>query len=108
MNLKDEVKWKEYVEINKDNEYSKCCVDVACRVMELLDDCADFNCHDLICKANKEIDGDITGFMAGCVAQMVSECHVRGEEFRQKWNRDYGVSEDKGGVVNPALLTIEV
>lgn len=112
--MKNIDKWNEYVEVNKVDEYSKCCVDVARRVMEILDE-DKTPLHDgyipdihtpkrIIRKAVKDINTDgITGFMAGCVAQMVIECHERGDEFRKIWNGEY-----KGkGVVNPALLTIQ-
>jgi len=109
-------KWNKCVEINKDS-YGKCCVDVARRVMELLDENNEplkpgyhpniRTPHGLICKANKDIDkSSITGFMAGCVASMVSECHSRGEEFRKAWNTQY-TKEEKDGVVNPAILTFK-
>lgn len=114
VNLKD---WEKAVEVNKD-PYGKACVDVARRVMEIMDeDLTPFHegyhpdvhtTHGIICKADKDIDaGGITGFMAGCVASMVSACHSRGEEFRKAWNHDNGIKEknDKGGVFNPAILT---
>lgn len=50
--------------------------------------------------------------MAGCVAQMVSECHERGEEFRKQWNKDNQIKDegdkanDSGGVLNPAIISI--
>ncbi len=102
--------WEKYVKLNKDDPYGKCCVDVARKVTEYLDDphVPVLDCHDLICKADKAIDaGGITGFMAGCVANMVSQVHSRGEEFRKAWNKPYMKEgqEDKGGVVNPAILT---
>jgi hypothetical protein len=114
MNIKNEKLWEEFVEKNTD-DYGGCCVNVARKVMELLD-IDDTPLHDgyypdihtphgLITKADDEIKaGGITGFMAGCVAQMVSACHIRGEEFRTIWNgEDY-----KGdGVVNPAILHIK-
>jgi len=116
---KDE--WNEWVKSNVNDPYGKCCVNVARRVMELIDlEPIDkpfqegydgkFSTHQLICQADKDIEaGGITGFMAGAVAQMVSQVHSRGEEFRQVWNKKYGVKEEKanGGVVNPAILTIE-
>lgn len=51
---------------------------------------------------------DLTGFLAGCAAQIVSEFAERGDEFRKFWNSRYGISEEKanGGVVNPAIMTI--
>ena len=58
-------------------------------------------------KAHDEMYGcDLTGFLAGCVAQAISYFHLRGEEFRKWWNKSYGVEEGKG-VVNPAIMTIK-
>jgi hypothetical protein len=119
MPIINEEGWKKAVESNHDS-YGKACVDVARRVMELMDeDPTPFHAgyspdvhttHGIICKADKDIKaGGITGFMAGCVASMVTQCHSRGEEFRKQWNKDNGIEEkdDKGGVVNPAILTVE-
>lgn len=60
-------------------------------------------------EANDAMKGmGISGFMAGCVAEIVSKYHIRGDEFRLFWNEYWGVGEDKanGGVVNPAIVTI--
>ena len=106
--------WNSWVENNKDS-YGKCCMDVARRVMEILDEEKPFDPDNIINQADKDIQaGGITGFMAGCVAQMVSKCHSRGEEFRKAWNisNQIGNEGDKAnhgkGVLNPALLNIEV
>ena len=106
--------WKKAVEIN-DDPYGKACVDVARRVMKLLDKQQDFDTHKIICKADKDVEaGGITGFMAGCVASMVSKVHSRGDEFRRKWNTDNQIKDEgekaneTGDVLNPALLTINV
>ena len=109
-------KWKKWEEGNKD-DYGKACVAVAREVMRLLDEdetplhtgyFPDVNTtHGIICEAEHNIEaGGITGFMAGAVAQMIFECHSRGEEFRKIWNEPY--NPDAEGVVNPALVTIEV
>lgn len=106
--------WNKWVEANTD-PYGKATVDVAREVMRLLDEReGDFDCHALICEADKLSGADgITGFMAGCVAQMVSHCHSRGEEFRRKWNLDNQIrnegikANEDGGVLNPALLNID-
>jgi hypothetical protein len=113
--------WNECVENNKDG-YGGACIKVAEKAMEILDkEEGDFETHALICRADDESGaGGITGFMAGCVAQMISHCHSRGEEFRKKWNNDNGIIEteegkkdigakkanESGGVINPAILTI--
>lgn len=114
MKLKNKELWDSYVEKNQD-PYGGCCVKVAQRVMELLeeDDTPLHNgsqpdihtAHGLICKADKDIDaGGITGFMAGAVAHMVAKCHERGEEFRKSWNNEFG--HEGEGTVNPALVTV--
>ena len=113
MKLKDENRWNDYVSKNTD-PYGGACVKVARRVMELLDENTEplrngyhpdiQTAHGLICKADDDTSaGGITGFMAGCVAQMVFECHERGDEFRKSHNGDV----ETDGVVNHALLTIK-
>jgi len=112
--IKDQSKWESWVKNNQDS-YGGACINVARRVMEILDnEAGDFDCHTIICRADDETKtGGITGFMAGAVASMVSQCHSRGEEFRRKWNCDNQISNEgdeaneKGGVLNPALLNIK-
>lgn len=100
-------KWDSYVSKNND-PYGKCCVDVARQVMKVLDENDDFDTNEIICKADDEVGGGgITGFMAGAVATMVGQCHSRGEEFRKKWNKSYGVKDTAKGTVNPAIITIK-
>ena len=83
--------WEKYVNANKDS-YGGCCVDVARKVMEMLDDDPTplkngyypdlATAHGIICKADDDIKaGGITGFMASAVVSMVYYCHSRGEEF---------------------------
>ena len=113
MPITDEKGWQECQDKNTD-PYGGCCVNVARRVMEILDEePGDFDTHEIICRADKDIKaGSITGFMAGCVANMVSCCHSRGDEFRRKWNTDNQIRDEgdkankRGGVLNPALLVI--
>ena len=96
----NEEKWNAWVEKNTD-PYGGACVKVARRVMELLDEDKTplhngyhpdiHTAHGLICKADDDTNaGGITGFMAGCVAQMVTECHERGDEFRKSHGIVYG------------------
>ncbi|PWT88676.1 MAG: hypothetical protein C5B54_10235 [Acidobacteria bacterium] len=107
--------FKKWEDANTD-PYGKCCVDVAREVMRLLDlpeYANEIDTHAIINKADDNIDGGgITGFMAGCVAAMVSQCHSRGEEFRKTWNlanqiQHEGEKANEGtGVLNPALLNL--
>lgn len=106
--------WEKHVKVNKDDPYSNACIMVARRVMELLDEVNEFDTHQIICQADKETEaGGITGFMAGAVASMVSQCHSRGEEFRKQWNLDTQIqiegeeANKEGGTLNPALLNLE-
>ena len=108
--------WDDCVKMNTDS-YGKACVDVARRVMEILDTNEPFDTHKIICQADDEAlgkEGGITGFMAGCVAEMVSKYHSRGEEFRKAWNKDNQIGDegdranDSGGILNPALLNISI
>jgi hypothetical protein len=111
--MKNKKLWDKYVANNKD-PYGKCCVDVARRVMELLDKdntplhygyYPDINTpHGLIVKAAEDINsGGITGFMSGMVAEIVIKCHDRGKEFKTIWNNKF-----KGkGIMNPALMEIK-
>lgn len=111
MPITDNESWDLWVKNNQD-PYGKACVDVAREVMSILDKNESFDPHQIICDADDNIKaGGITGFMAGCVAQMVSKCHSRGEEFRKAWNGDVGKhtgQEDSEGVLNPAIINIGV
>lgn len=112
--MKDQERWNAFVSNNKD-PYGGACIKVAKRVMELLDEDKTplhsgyhpdiHTAHGLICKSDHDTKaGGITGFMAGCVASMIAQCHERGDEFRKSFNGE----EHKGeGVLNPALLTIK-
>ena len=103
--------WDEWVKNNQD-PYGKAYVDVARRVMEILDEVNEFDPDEIISQADEEVGaGGITGFMAGCVASMVSHCHSRGDEFRRAWNKSVGSAtgqEDTEGVLNPALIVVRL
>lgn len=108
MPIKNKEKWNKFVSKNTSDKYGKCCVDIARRAMEILDEGKDFDPHDIISQAEKDIGEDgITGFMAGAISLMITQCHSRGEEFKKKWNESYGGDEGRKGVINPAILTIK-
>jgi hypothetical protein len=48
----------------------------------------------------------ITGFQFGCAVSVLAQTWKHGEELRKVHNKKYGVSEDKKGTVNPAILTV--
>jgi hypothetical protein len=111
--MKNQEQWDLWVANNTD-PYSGTCVNVARQVMKLLDEDPTplhhgyypdiHTAHGLICKADDDVKaGGITGYMASMVAQMVVECHERGEEFRISHN---GRTYKGDGVVNKAIITI--
>lgn len=112
MNIKNQELYEAYTKNNQDS-FGICIMNVANRVMQLLDSDPTplhngyypdiHTAHGLICKADDDIRaGGITGYMASAVAHTVIECHVRGEEFRKSHNGEY-----KGeGTVNHAVLSV--
>lgn len=60
-------------------------------------------------EAEDALDQGITGFQFGCVIAILAECWTEGEALRRWHNAQYGVTPetDTGGVVNPAILTIQ-
>ena len=48
----------------------------------------------------------ITGFQFGCAVSVLSQTWKHGEELRKVHNKKYGVSEEKKGIVNPAILSV--
>jgi hypothetical protein len=103
--------WDKWVTSNQDS-YGKACVDCARFVMEQME--RDIKSGVIIQKgfakkyvtlADETLKTGITGFMAGAIAQMVSQCSEYGSIFRQDWNGEYNVTSE--GVVNPAILTVK-
>ena len=101
--------YKEYIENNSKDGYSQAVViyaDTWAKLMQLeiakgktIKECAD--------KTQEPCDYlGITGFQYGCIIEMLSEFWKHGEELRKWHNKEYGVGEDKKGVVNPAILTV--
>lgn len=91
--------YESYVSKNQD-PYGSACIKAGEAVMRLLDE------GKTPAEAEDGMHGhDLTGFMAGAVAQAVVHFHERGEEFQAYWNKKFG-SDSKEGVVNPAIVTI--
>ncbi len=110
--IKDKKGWKECVKNNQD-PYGRAAVDVAREAMRLLDDGEheDFDASDIITEADSNLGEGITGFMAGCIANIIVHCHSKGGEFKKSWNKYYALNkgdEERKGVINPALLTISL
>lgn len=62
-------------------------------------------------EAEDAVDSHLTGFQFGCVVAIMAECWTEGDALRRWHNQKWGVApenDDGGGVVNPALMTIEL
>lgn len=112
MEFKDEEgkkAWDQMVEANSKDPYSYGVVKYARRWAKYMQkliaegktvvEIAEKASHDC------DIEG-ITGFMYGCAVNALAQCWKYGEELRKWHNKDYGYEGD--GVVNPAVLTVNV
>ena len=112
MNIRNKEKWEELKKSNY-SSYGKTIIEVAEEVMKLLDNTENVKAKDLVTEADKNLNANITGYMAGIVANLVSSFHEKGEKFRISWNNDIKIGEatykiqDNGGVKNPAIITFE-
>lgn len=103
--------WENFVEVNSKDDYSVCVVRYAeywAKYMQYL-----MAKHDgvkvaqIADKASRDADIDgVTGFMYGCAVNVLSQVWKYGEELRKWHNKEYDYEGD--GVVNPAVLTVNV
>lgn len=103
--------WEQYVEVNSKDSYSYGVVTYAerwAKYMQHLMDKHNKNVAEIANNAScaSDVEG-ITGYMYGCAVAVLASCWKYGDELRKWHNGKYG-HEDTGGVVNPAVLTIEV
>jgi hypothetical protein len=102
--ITDQETWDRQVKVNTD-PYGKCAIDVAREVMRLLDlpEHEKFDADHLISLADEALNEGITGYQAGCIAQIVVHCHSRGEEFRASWNAKWHLGTRS--TTTPPILT---
>jgi len=109
----DEAKanWEKWVEVNSKDGYSFGVVKYARRwakYMQHLMKKHNKTLPEIADNASHASDTEgITGFIYGCAVSMLSQCWKYGEELRRWHNKEWG-HEDTDGVVNPAVLTINV
>lgn len=104
-----EKEYADYVAKNSDDGYSRAVIDYGegwAKVMQT--EIVKGKIVKDIAEASQKGLGflGITGFQYGCVVNGLAHFWKHGEELRKWHNKQYGVSEDKKGVVNPAVLTI--
>lgn len=109
-----EANWATWVETNSHDGYSKGVVDFAERWARLMQVAfADgFTPEYFAAQAEQtghEADTEgLTGFMYGCAVSGLASMWVYGEALRQWHNQEWGAPADAKGVVNPALMTINL
>ncbi len=105
-----EAEYREYVAKNSNDGYSLAVIeygDIWAKLMQIEISKGRTKIKDIADESQKDLGYlGITGFQYGCVINALSHFWVFGEELRRWHNKEFGVSEDKVGVVNPAILTI--
>lgn len=102
--------YAEFVTKNSNDGYSRAVVDYAevwAKIMQrkLVNGAT---ISDIADESQKELGYlGITGFQYGCVVNALSHFWVHGQDLREWHNAKYGVSKEKKGVVNPAILTLK-
>lgn len=111
--------WKRCVAAQGDDAYGLAVCDYAERWADLMEPVVDErgleHLPDIADSTSHEADTEgITGFMYGCAVQMLARFWIYGEGLRRWHNlktqfRDEGErANESGGVLNPALITIDV
>ena len=112
--LKDEAKWKSFVEGNTDG-YGAACVNFAEQWGRLMQSKIESGAKIQGIAKESSFEADtvgLTGFMYGAAVSMLSQCWVYGEELRRWHNLDSQIgnegekANETGGTLNPALLRI--
>lgn len=102
--------YQNYKDLNSEDPYSKAIVTYSERWAELME--AGMSLGQVLTeiaeKTSHEADVEgITGFMYGCAVQGLAKFWEHGEELGTWHNESYGVKNSKG-IVNPALLTLDL
>ena len=117
MKLKDAAGWQRQVDINKNDSYSLGVITFAERWADLMEvKMAEGSAlKDIASVSSHEADTEgITGFMYGAAVSILSAVWEYGEELRCWHNLDTQIgtegerANESGGVLNPALLNIDV
>ena len=119
-----EEEYAKYVEMNSEDGYSKGVVDYTERWAGLLEraigtqtisNAIEHTIRSVAKDASHEADTDgITGFMYGCAVQALAHFWEHGETLRCWHNLDTQIRDEgekaneSGGVLNPAVMTINV
>ncbi len=92
--------WVKLVEKNCEDDYSRFILDSVVYALKQLEEGVEFQeiCDEM---------GELTGFMAGCVASSIYHFSKRGEEFKRFWNKLNNGDPEIDGTINPAILRLK-
>ena len=103
--------WKKIVAINQKDDYSKDCVIYAESWANLIENGmkTGLELENIAWDASFKAEGieEITGFMVGMAAGILSEVWEHGDQLKIWWNKRHGMKPEQKGVANPALVTVE-
>lgn len=108
MEIVNQEHWQKWVDSNTD-PYGSGVIRYAERWADLMEQkiSTGKKLADIASETSHEADTEgITGFMYGCAVQILSDVWKYGEDLRLWHNKKYG--HEGSGVVNPAIITIEV
>ena len=103
----EEENFKEFIEINSHDGYSRAGSEYAVRWAELMEKERENgkSIRDMAKVTSHQADTEgITGFMYGCAVSALAQLWEHGEELRKWHNAKYNHHGD--GVVNPAIITV--
>lgn len=107
-----QAEYKEYVEANSHDPYSHAVVEYGeawAKLMQVEISLGKTKIADIAEPCQKPLGYlGITGFQYGCAVQALAHFWVFGEELRQWHNQQYGAPSDAPGIVNPAILNIQI
>jgi len=104
MKIKPELleEYNKYVEMNKQDDYSKACIDAGEVFMSAIEEGKSYDeAEKIMC----EKEPGMTGFMVSMIYKAVAHFHEDGQNVKNWWNKKNGVTQDIPGIVNAAVVT---
>jgi len=110
MKIVDQSKYDDWKNKNMDDPYGAAIFNYAEAWANLMESkiAAGEALESIAQQASRDADSEgITGFMYGMAVSVLSQCWEHGEKLRKWHNKDYG-KPDCEGVINPAVMIIEI
>ncbi len=87
-----EEKWKEYVEINSKEDYSKACITCTIKFCEYFEEGKTFDQAEKLLLRTK-LGKELTAMMVVMIIRGIIKYHPRGEEVKEWWNKKHGITD---------------